>query len=111
MSNLIPVAAGQEDAFPERFRSRAGLVKGHAGFIRFYILKPTEIDMHGRRMGRSPHHIFLTYWDRGGNVLAWTNCEDFKTAHSDRPPSEMFAGENVFELHEVIKSADPAAAS
>ena len=62
-------------------------------------------------MGRSPYHIFLTYWDRGGNFVTWTNSKDFKTAHSDRPPPEMFAGENVFELHEVIQSADPAAAS
>lgn len=62
-------------------------------------------------MGLSPHHIILTYWDRVDDFSACTNSEDFKTAHSNRPPLEKFAGDNVFELHEVIHSADPAAAS
>lgn len=107
VSNRIPVAVGQEDAFANRFRARAGLVEGHAGFIRLHILKPTEISLHGRTMGRSPYHIVLTYWERVEDFVAWTNSDDFKTAHADRPPPEMFAGENVFELHEVIQSADP----
>ncbi|MEE3203473.1 MAG: antibiotic biosynthesis monooxygenase [Acidobacteriota bacterium] len=111
VSNRIPVATGHEDAFAERFRSRAGLVEGHAGFLRLHILRPTELDMHGQRMGRSLYHIVLTYWDCVEDFVAWTNSEDFKTAHSDRPPAEMFSGENVFELHEVIQSAEPMAST
>ena len=109
VSNRIPVADGQEEAFAERFRNRAGLVEGHSGFVRLEILKPTEIAMHGRSMGRSAYHVVLTYWEQVEDFAAWTNSPDFKTAHSDRPPPEMFAGDNVFELHEVIQSTSSEA--
>ena len=36
---------------------------------------------------------------------AWTQSEEFKHAHANRPPQEMFAGPNVFEMHEVIQVA------
>ena len=107
VSNRIPVAPGQEDSFAERFRSRAGLVEGHNGFVRLEILKPTQVSMHGRVMGRSAYHVVLTYWTRVEDFVAWTDSEDFRTAHSDRPPPEMFAGDNVFELHDIIQSAEP----
>ena len=107
VSNRIPVADGQEEPFAARFRARAGLVEGHSGFVRLEILKPTEVAMHGRSMGRSAYHVVLTYWERVEDFVSWTNSADFKTAHSDRPPPEMFAGDNVFELHEVIQSAGP----
>jgi len=42
VSNRIPVAKGQEDAFAKRFRGRAGLVEGHNGFVRLHILKSTD---------------------------------------------------------------------
>ena len=105
VANRIPVADGQEEAFAERFRTRAGLVEGHSGFVRLEILKPTEVAMHGRSLGRSAYHGVLTYWEQVEDFVNWTNSADFKTAHSDRPPPEMFAGDNVFELHEVIQSA------
>lgn len=107
VSNRIPVSKGQEDAFAKRFRGRAGLVEGHNGFVRLHILKPTEVAMHGRKMGVSAYHIVLTYWDRVDDFVAWTESSDFRNAHADRPPPEMFAGDNVFELHEVIQSAGP----
>ena len=107
VSNRIPVAPGHEVAFAERFRGRAGLVEGHKGFVRLEILKPTEVAMHGRTMGRCAHHVVLTYWDSVEEFGAWTESDDFRKAHSDRPPPEMFAGDNVFELHEVIQSAGP----
>jgi len=34
--------------------------------------------------------------------------ERFRKAHADRPPKEMFAGPNVFEMHEIIHAADGA---
>ena len=107
VSNRIPITEGQEDAFAERFRGRAGLVEGHNGFVHLHILKPTAVAMHGHTMVRSAYHIVLTYWDRVEDFVAWTESPDFRTAHSDRPPPEMFAGDNVFELHEVIQSAGP----
>ena len=107
VSNRIPVAAGHEEEFAKRFRSRAGLVEGHNGFVRLEILRPTEVPMHGRTMGRSPYHVVLTYWEDVAGFVAWTESDDFRKAHSNRPPPEMFAGDNVFELHEVIQSAGP----
>jgi len=107
VSNRIPVAEGHEEAFAERFQGRAGLVEGHNGFVRLEILKPTEVAMHGRTMGRCAYHCVLTYWDSVENFVAWTESNDFNKAHSDRPPPEMFAGDNVFELHEVIQSSAP----
>lgn len=105
VSNRIPVAPGQEDAFAERFRHRAGLVEHHQGFVRMEILRPDTVPLHGRSMGASPYHVVLTYWERKEDFVAWTQSQDFRTAHADRPPPEMFAGDNVFELHEIIQSA------
>ncbi len=105
VSNRIPVAVGHEAAFEERFRGRAGLVERHPGFVRLEILRPKPIQMHGRDMGGSPYYVVLTYWEREEDFVRWTESEDFRRAHADRPPKEMFAGPNVFELHEVIQTA------
>ncbi|MCS6862493.1 MAG: hypothetical protein NZT92_19500 [Abditibacteriales bacterium] len=37
---------------------------------------------------------------------AWTQSDAFKQAHADRPPAEMFAGPNVFEMHEVVMQTE-----
>ncbi len=108
VSNRIPVAAGQEAAFEERFRKRAGLIENHPGFVRLEILRPTSIEMHGGAMGGSPYYVVLTYWRSKADFLRWTESDDFRKAHADRPPKEMFAGPNVFEMHEVIQAADAA---
>ena len=63
--------------------------------------------MHGRTMGRCLYHVVLHSWERVEDFVAWTESEDFRKAHSNRPPPEMFAGDNVFELHEIIQSAGP----
>ncbi|HHZ83875.1 MAG TPA: antibiotic biosynthesis monooxygenase, partial [Nitrospirales bacterium] len=73
VSNRIPVADGQEEPFAARFRARAGLVEGHSGFVRLEILKPTEVAMHGRSMGRSAYHVALTYWERVEDFVRWTD--------------------------------------
>ena len=108
VSNRIPVAAGQEAAFEERFRNRAGLIENHPGFVRLEILRPTSVKMHGGEMGVSPFYVVLTYWRSKADFLRWTESEDFRKAHADRPPKEMFAGPNVFEMHEIIHAADGA---
>jgi heme-degrading monooxygenase HmoA len=105
VSNRIPVAAGHEGAFEERFRGRAGLVEGHAGFVRMEILRPKSVQMHGKPLGGSQYYVVLTYWKSEADFVRWTESEDFRTAHANRPPKEMFNGPNVFEMHEVIQTA------
>ena len=107
VANRIPVAAGQEAAFEGRFRDRAGLVEHHPGFVRMEILRPKSVEMHGGAMGGSAYYVVLTYWERDEDFVRWTQSEDFRRAHANRPPKEMFAGPNVFEMHEVIQSASP----
>ncbi len=106
VSNRIPVAKGHETAFEERFRGRVGLVENHPGFIRLEILRPKSVTMQGGHMGGSDYHVVLTYWEDEAAFVAWTESEDFRRAHANRPPKEMFAGPNVFELHEVIQTAE-----
>ncbi len=108
VSNRIPVATGHEMAFEQRFRGRAGLVDRHPGFLRLEILRPKPVKMHGHTMGGSAYYVVLTYWETEQDFVRWTESEDFRRAHSDRPPKEMFAGPNVFEMHEVIQTAGPA---
>jgi heme-degrading monooxygenase HmoA len=105
VSNRIPVAAGHEAAFEERFRDRAGLVERHQGFVRMEILRPKQVMMHGKPLGGSQYYVVLTYWKSEADFVRWTDSEDFRQAHASRPPKEMFAGSNVFEMHEVIQTA------
>jgi heme oxygenase (mycobilin-producing) len=105
VSNRIPVAVGHEAAFEERFRGRAGLVEHHQGFVRMEILRPKQVEMHGKPLGGSSYYVVLTYWEGEADFVRWTDSEDFRRAHASRPPKEMFAGPNVFEMHEVIQTA------
>ena len=105
VSNRIQVAAGHEAAFEKRFEGRAGLVENHPGFIRLEILCPKPVTIHGKTMGGSDYYVVLTYWEDEQAFLNWTESEDFRVAHANRPPKEMFAGPNVFEMHEVIQTA------
>ena len=106
VSNRIPVASGQEAAFEQRFRGRAGLVDRHPGFVRLEILRPKSIELHGAPMGGSEYYVVLTYWESAEAFRDWTQSEDFRRAHADRPPKEMFAGPNVLEVHEILTSTD-----
>lgn len=105
VSNRVPVAKGREAEFAERFSKRAGLVERHPGFVRLEILRPDSVTLRGQPMGGSDYHVVLTYWERKEDFIAWTESEDFRTAHSQQPPREMFAGPSVFEMHEIIQSA------
>jgi heme-degrading monooxygenase HmoA len=109
VSNRIPVAPGQEEAFERRFRERAGLVDRRPGFHRMEILRPKRLEIRGAPMGGSEYYVVLTYWESAEAFRAWTESQDFRRAHADRPPREMFAGPNLFEMHEVIQTAHPAA--
>ena len=62
--------------------------------------------MHNQRHGGSDYYVVLTYWESEEAFRKWRESEDFRQAHANRPPKEMFAGPNVFEMHEVIQVAD-----
>ena len=96
VTNRIPVAKGQEDAFEQRFAGRAGLVEGRPGCRGFQLLRPVEGD----------YYMVMTWWDTDADFRAWTESAEFREAHRNRPPKELFAGPNVFELHEVIERVD-----
>ena len=96
VTNRIPVTRGQEAAFEKRFEGRAGLVEGRPGCRGFQLLRPIQ----------GEHYMVMTWWDSEADFRAWTESEEFRQAHRDRPPRELFAGPNVFELHEVIQQVD-----
>ena len=104
VSNRIPVAKGYEDDFAVSNTGRRW--SSGTRFLRLEILRPNPVSLHGREMGASDYHIVLTYWERTEDFVAWTESDDFTTAHSKQPPQEMFAGQNAFESHEIIQSAE-----
>jgi heme-degrading monooxygenase HmoA len=97
VTNRIPVAKGQEAAFEGRFRGRAGLVEHRPGFQGFQLLRPVQ----------GEHYLVMTWWDSEVHFRAWTESDEFRQAHKDRPPTELFAGPNVFEIHEVLQQVTP----
>ncbi|MDP2606376.1 MAG: antibiotic biosynthesis monooxygenase [Deltaproteobacteria bacterium] len=96
VSNRIQVAKGHEQDFEARFGGRARLVENMHGFVRLEILRPINSD----------YYIVLTHWQDEASFRAWTDSAEFKEAHRNRPPAEMFSGPNVFEMHEVIRWGD-----
>lgn len=44
----------------------------------------------------------MTHWADEASFRAWTEGPSFREAHSNRPTSEMFSRESVFEMHEVL---------
>lgn len=90
--NRIPVARGYEEAFESRFKARAYLVEEMPGFIRNEILRPVQSDC----------YLVKTYWEDMASFESWCKSDAFRQAHASHPPSEMFAGPNVLEIHEVL---------
>ena len=94
--NRIPVAKGHEEAFMERFRTRAGLVDHEPGFVRNMVLRPLKGD----------YHVVMTFWESAEAFQAWTRSEAFHKAHSRVAPAEMFRGHNELEIYEVGLSTE-----
>ena len=67
-----------------------------AGFVRLEVLRPIKGD----------YYIVLTHWEDEQSFCAWTESKEFQEAHRNRPRAEIFSGPNVFEMHEVIQSAE-----
>ncbi len=93
VSNRIQVAKGHEAEFEKRFEGRARLVENMPGFIRLEILRPIK----------SEYYVVLTHWQDEASFRAWSDSAEFQEAHRNRPRAEIFAGPNVFEMHEVIQ--------
>lgn len=93
VTNRIAVAAGQEAAFEDRFRNRAGLVEGRPGFRGFQLLRPVQGEC----------YQVMTSWETEADFRAWTESAEFQEAHRQRPPRELFAGPSALEIHEVIQ--------
>ncbi len=96
VANRVPVAAGWEETFEERFQKRAGQVDKQPGFVRMQILRPESND--------APY-VVLTTWKDKAAFEAWVGSPDFRLAHSNPMPKEAFAGEGKMEMHEVIIEA------
>ena len=99
VTNRVPVAAGYEQMFEERFRQRAGQVEKQSGFIRMQILKPDSDD--------TPY-VVMTSWKDKDAFNQWVGSEDFRAAHANPMPKEAFQGEGSMESFKVIISAESA---
>jgi len=111
-TNRIPVAAGHEIDFEDRFKRRVHLVDKAPGFIRNEVHRPKPMffDRESGEWRGDPqtrgHYEIKTWWRSFEDFVAWTKSEAFAEAHRNRPPKEMFAGPNVLEIHEVFASTD-----
>ena len=94
--NRIHVKEEYWEEFETRFKNRAGLVDSSPGFIRNLILRPVEKS--------SNYHVVMTWWESIKDFEAWTKSQAFKDAHAKHRGAnkDIYAGPNVFEMHEVI---------
>ncbi len=112
VTNRIPVAAGHEIDFEDRFRNRAHLVDQSPGFIRNEVHrpKPMKLDHSTGTWSKDEegegYYEVKTWWRTFDDFVAWTKSESFAEAHRNRPPKEMFRGPNKLEIHEVFLSSD-----
>ena len=71
--NRIPVTAGHEEAFEDRFANRASMVDGMPGFVSFSLLRPqTEGDP----------YVVMTFWESETHFKNWTSSDAFKNQHA-----------------------------
>jgi heme-degrading monooxygenase HmoA len=115
VTNRIPVAAGHEEDFEDRFRKRAHLIDRSPGFIKNLVLRPVQRRFDHKTGGfvdsaEQGYYLVQTYWESEDAFWVWTKSESFRIAHSNRPPAEMFAGANVLEIHQVIQTTEPQGA-
>ncbi len=111
VTNRIPVTAGQEAAFEDRFRKRAHLIDRSPGFVKNLVLRPVQRRFsHQTGKWEETHeqgfYLVQTYWESEQAFWDWTRSDSFRAAHSNRPPAEMFAGPNVLEIHEIVLSTE-----
>ena len=99
VANRVPVAAGWEETFEERFRQRAGQIDKQPGFVRMEVLRPDS---------EETPYVVLTSWRDKAAFEAWVGSDDFKLAHSNPMPKEAFAGEGKLERYAIVVASDAA---
>lgn len=112
VTNRIPVSAGHEIDFEDRFKRRIHLVVPHEGFIRNEVHRPRPMrfDHEQGRWLDDPegegYYEVKTWWRSLDAFEAWVGSPSFREAHADRPPKDMFRGPAKLEIHEVFTSTD-----
>lgn len=93
--NRIPVSPEFQEAFEERFRSRAREVDRMPGFVRNWVLRPVDPE--------NPY-VVVTVWESREAFEAWTRSEAFQRGHarSGTLPREAFRGVSKLERYELI---------
>jgi heme-degrading monooxygenase HmoA len=112
VTNRIPVAAGHEIDFEDRFKRRVHLVDTHPGFVRNEVHRPRpmKFDPGSGTWRDDPegegYYEVKTWWRTMADFERWVASDDFKAAHRDRAPKEMFRDKNVLEIHELVTGTD-----
>ncbi|MDR5675820.1 MAG: antibiotic biosynthesis monooxygenase [Armatimonadota bacterium] len=93
--NRIPVSPEFQEAFEERFRSRAREVDRMPGFVRNWVLRPVDPE---------DPYVVVTVWQTREAFEAWTRSEAFQRGHarSGTLPREAFRGPSKLERYELI---------
>lgn len=114
VTNRIPVAAGHEIDFEDRFKKRVHLVDRAPGFIRNEVHRPKPMTLSHRTgawtddPSKQGYYEVKTWWRSFDDFVTWTKSEAFAEAHKHRAPKEMFAGPNELLVHEILTSTDLA---
>jgi len=111
VTNRIPVSEGCEKDFEDRFRNRAHLIDTSPGFVKNLVLRPVQRRFNHKtgdfeESKEQGYYLVHTYWKTEQDFWNWTQSEEFRVAHSKRPPAEMFAGPSVLECHEVVLTTE-----
>ena len=112
VTNRIPVAAGHEIDFEDRFRNRVHLIDQAPGFVRNEVHrpKPMRFDHDSGEWRHDPdvqgYYEVKTWWRTFEDFAVWVRSPAFAEAHKSRPPKEMFSGPNELGVHEVFLSTD-----
>ncbi|MDG6999990.1 MAG: antibiotic biosynthesis monooxygenase [Nitrososphaerota archaeon] len=96
VQNHIPVKNEYREQFEKLFAGGTRYVQNAPGFVRNEILRPIKGDA----------YIVQTYWESQETFQSWVKSEDFKKAHSNSAPDDMFAGESFLEIHEIVVSTE-----
>ncbi len=96
VANRFLISEGFEETFEQRFIEGQSYLKEMDGFVRMYFKRPLE----------GNYYVVLTYWQDVESFQAWTESKQFKARHARARVEGMYAGPNVFELHEVLHAVE-----
>ena len=112
VTNRLSVAEGRRIDFEGRFRTRAHLVDRAPGFVRNEVQRPRPMHFDHEAGGfvddpqREGFYEVKTWWESLDDFAAWTRSPEFREAHANRPPKEMFTQPSVLLVHEVFLTTD-----